>query len=149
MPAYSIEMARKIATFIRKNTTLIVVMFLAIIFFNQYYAYASSAAAVREGMSGRQASGGAELLYFSMDGCGHCKRFNPAWDEFVKQNKYPGLRKVKVMSDTEDPSEKSKLSKHKVKGFPTIVLVVGDQGIPFDGERTVAGLDKFCKEHLK
>ena len=149
MPAYSIEMARKIGTFIRKNTTLIVVMFLAVIFFNQYYAYASSAAAVREGMSGRQAGSGAELLYFSMDGCGHCKKFNPTWDKFVKQNKHPGLKKVKVMSDTEDPAEKSKLSKHKVKGFPTIILVVGDQGIPFEGDRTVAGLDQFCNEHLK
>ena len=141
-------MARKIATFIRKNTTLIVVMFLAIIFFNQYYAYASSAAAVREGMTGQQ-TGNEELLYFSMDGCGHCKRFNPVWDQFVKENKHPGLKKVKVMSDTSDPAEKSKLSKHKVKGFPTIVLVIGDKGIPFDGERTIAGLDEFCNKHLK
>ena len=144
-------MARKIATFIRKNTTLIVLLFVAVIFFNQYYAYVSSSAAIREGLVGQSGGGHAEIIYFAMKTCGHCKKFDPEWKKFVEKTKSDGLpvTPVKINADTTQSGEKAKLKAHKVKGFPTVILVTGNEGIPYDGARTADGLVNFCKQNLQ
>ena len=40
-----------------------------------------------------------ELVYFHMNGCGHCKRFTPVWDEFSE--KYNGQLKIKKLERNE------------------------------------------------
>ena len=80
-----------------------------------------------------------ELVYFHMTGCGHCKKFNPVWDEFSQS--YNGNLKLKKLERKEAGDL---LQKYEVKGFPT-VLLIDEQGNKkeFQGDRTVQGLESF------
>ena len=79
--------------------------------------------------------------YYYMNNCGHCKRFTPEWDDFVKS--YTGnikLRKVEASNAGDD------LQKYNIKGFPTVLLIddVGETK-EFNGPRTSDGLKTFLQ----
>ena len=80
-----------------------------------------------------------KLVYFHMNTCGHCKKFNPEWDKFALS--YNGPLEIKKVERNEAGSA---LEKYKIKGFPTILLIYGEDNTKeFDGDRTVTGLEKF------
>ena len=80
-----------------------------------------------------------ELIYFYMDGCGHCKTFSPIWDEFT--NNYKGNLRIKKY---ERKQAGDMIDKFQIQGFPTILLI-DEQGNKkeFNGDRTVKGLEQF------
>ena len=82
-----------------------------------------------------------ELVYFYMNGCGHCKKFSPIWDQFSSSyNGNVSLRKV------ERADAGSELDTYGVKGFPTILLLDGNGGKKeFQGDRTVDELNLFIQ----
>ena len=85
-----------------------------------------------------------EILLLHMNGCGHCKKMMPEWDEFVRNNNNTGLTTRAVEVD-EDPSLSKK---YQVSGFPTILLL-GENGNKietYEGERTAAGLTEYAKK---
>lgn len=82
-----------------------------------------------------------ELVYFYMNGCGHCKKFSPTWDQFASG--YKGNLKVRKVERSDAGSE---LDTYQVKGFPTILLLDGNGGKKeFQGDRTIQGLESFVK----
>ena len=84
-----------------------------------------------------------ELVYFHMNGCGHCKKFMPVWDEF--SGKYKGDLKLKKLEREEAGDDM--LSKYQVQGFPTILLLDGQGNKKeFQGDRTVSGLESFINQ---
>jgi thiol-disulfide isomerase/thioredoxin len=94
---------------------------------------------LREGYDGTK-----ELLLLHMNGCGHCKKLMPEWDEFVANND-SGI-KTRAVEVNEDPSL---AKKHGVTGFPTILLLGenGDKVDTYDGERTAEGLASYCNQN--
>ena len=77
-----------------------------------------------------------KLTYYHMDGCGHCKTFNPIWDKFTKEYKGPPHIKFEKIESKDAPSS--------VKGFPTIVLTKSDGSTSeFNADRTVGELQNF------
>lgn len=79
--------------------------------------------------------------------CGHCKSVKPHWDEMCDTwNRHKDVEFVQYNCD--DASGKAKCSEHNVRGYPTIMLTVGDKDIEFNGARTRAGLVKFLEDHL-
>ena len=82
-----------------------------------------------------------ELVYFHMNGCGHCKNFTPIWDQF--SSSYSGNLKLRKVERADAVSE---LEKYEVKGFPTILLLDGNGGKKeFQGDRTIQGLESFIQ----
>ena len=83
-----------------------------------------------------------ELVYFHMNGCGHCKRFTPIWDEF--SGKYNGEIKLKKLERNEAGDM---LNKYEIQGFPTILLL-DEQGNKkvFEGDRSISGLESFIAQ---
>tara|TARA_R110001592_G_scaffold45502_1_gene145407 strand:- start:371 stop:787 length:417 start_codon:yes stop_codon:yes gene_type:complete len=83
-----------------------------------------------------------ELVYFHMNGCGHCKRFTPIWDEF--SGKYNGEIKLKKLERNEAGDM---LDKYEIQGFPTILLL-DEQGNKkvFEGDRSIQGLESFINQ---
>tara|TARA_B100000927_G_C16295336_1_gene401238 strand:- start:57 stop:473 length:417 start_codon:yes stop_codon:yes gene_type:complete len=80
-----------------------------------------------------------KLVYFHMDTCGHCKKFNPEWDKFASN--YNGPLEIKKIERKE---AKEDLEKYQIKGFPSILLIdEQDNTKEFEGDRTAAGLEKF------
>ena len=83
-----------------------------------------------------------ELVYFHMNGCGHCKRFSPVWQEF--SDNYKGDLKLKKLERNEAGDL---LQKYEIQGFPTILLI-DEQGNKkeFQGDRTIQGLEAFISQ---
>jgi thiol-disulfide isomerase/thioredoxin len=82
-----------------------------------------------------------ELVYFHMNGCGHCKNFTPIWDQF--SSSYNGNLKLRKVERADAVSE---LEKYEIKGFPTILLLDGNGGKKeFQGDRTIQGLESFIQ----
>ena len=80
-----------------------------------------------------------ELIYYHMNGCGHCKKFTPEWEKFVQG--YNGSLKLKKIERADAGDD---LEKYQIQGFPTILLLDGKGNKKeFDGDRTVSGLEQF------
>lgn len=86
------------------------------------------------------------LTFFSMEGCGHCNKMKPEWDNFSKNN--TTSIKTKII-DSNSPEFEEHSKKHDIKGFPTILLLneKGDKLKDYDGGRNSEELHKFCKEN--
>ena len=105
-----------------------------------------SMSSMREGMGGNcyKPKGGKKMLvYFHMNGCGHCKNFDPEWSKFEGSNKQSGS--VVGTCKIEASSGHEGLKKCKVKGFPTLVLTDRDFNPikPYSGARKSDGLAAF------
>ena len=81
------------------------------------------------------------MIYFHMNGCGHCKKFTPTWDNF--SSKYVGP--LKLMKYEQKEAGKEMLEKYEIQGFPTVILV-DDKGDfkTYEGDRTISGLESFA-----
>jgi thiol-disulfide isomerase/thioredoxin len=82
-----------------------------------------------------------ELVYFYMDGCGHCKTFSPIWDQFASG--YSGnlnVRKVERAAAGND------IDKYEIQGFPSVLLLDGQGGKKeFSDDRNIQNLEAFAK----
>ena len=89
------------------------------------------------------------LFFFKASWCGHCKRFQPVWDEFKSELESNPLPIQLKEFDVDEEETKPLLEQHNVRGFPTILLEEsGKEDIVFTQNRTVEDLMGFCKEHL-
>ena len=77
--------------------------------------------------------------YYYMDKCGHCKKFTPEWDRFVRN--YTGDIKFKKV---ESEQAREDIEKYNITGFPT-VLIMDDAGESqeYNGPRTKDGLEEY------
>ena len=84
-----------------------------------------------------------ELVYFHMNGCGHCTKMMPEWHAFEKENN-TGVATKKL----ERGQAGSLIEKHKIQGFPTIMLLDNNDNKikDYSGPRTKSGLLEFCKK---
>jgi len=88
------------------------------------------------------------LVLAYADWCGHCKTFKPIWNDFKrKYGKVLDVRELNADKDGETIKEMN------IQGFPTIFMLKGGYRHEFEGQRNIAGLEKFVKgvtnDHLK
>jgi len=65
------------------------------------------------------------LLYFYMDNCFHCKKFNQTWIKLVK-----AYKSKLTMKKINGPSNEKLAEKYDVSSYPTIILVNGNKEVP-------------------
>ena len=80
-----------------------------------------------------------ELLYFYMEGCGYCKKFNPIWENLKMSIKDINLVKIN------GPKNKNLTQRYKVRGYPTIILIKDKFKIVYQGKRDIESLINFYK----
>lgn len=94
------------------------------------------------------------VIAFFMDGCGHCTKFKPEWENFSSQaaSQHWGNKVCIADMSGDDPDVSARFN---VRAFPTVLLFkngnIGPNGNPqeFNGPRTVDGLNEFVKQHVK
>ena len=90
----------------------------------------------------------AELLFFYVDWCPHCKTAKPAWEEIKTQYENKTINGYRVVfteiNCTNESAEVEQLmNKYSIEGFPTIKLLKDGQIIEYDAKPTKATLDQF------
>ena len=88
-------------------------------------------------------NGGAKLYFFYADWCGYCKRFKPEWAK-LKAEPNLGVQLEEVDCSNEAPAL---AREYDVKGFPTLILVNGNNKVTYEGERTKEALVSFIKDN--
>tara|TARA_B110000261_G_scaffold54979_1_gene64771 strand:- start:1495 stop:1965 length:471 start_codon:yes stop_codon:yes gene_type:complete len=89
-------------------------------------------------------SGSKSLIFFHMNGCGHCDKFMPTWEEV--KSEYSGAI---TLTEKESASATSDIEKFKIKGFPTILLVDSNNNKikEYNGDRSKSDVMKFLKDN--
>jgi len=95
----------------------------------------------------------AELLFFSVDWCPHCKTAKPEWESL--KNDYQGktingyvIIFTEVNCTNENPEIEKLMNTYKIEGYPTIKLLKDGQVIEYDAKPTKATLEQFLKSVL-
>jgi len=82
------------------------------------------------------------IIYnFNTSWCGYSLKFQPTWDEFSEANKDSNVKIVDVKCDKKENELLCNL--YPVDGFPTVLKVKGNVVIPYNGQRTLDGLQNF------
>ena len=89
-----------------------------------------------------------QLVFFHMNGCGHCESMKPEWKKLTDMGEYKGVKFL----DIENNENRELLKKHEIRGFPTIKLCkngVEDvkNCVTHQGERSAEALKKMIDQH--
>jgi thiol-disulfide isomerase/thioredoxin len=81
-----------------------------------------------------------KLVYFYMNGCGHCNNFTPIWDEFCSANS-SSIKTYKF----EQSQVQEQIANYSISGFPTILLLDENNAKidEYSGQRTVEALTSY------
>ena len=89
-----------------------------------------------------------EVVICKADWCGHCKKAAPEFQKLAAASPITlndgSKATVKILDADKDKSE---MSKYKVKGFPTVLIVDGGQTTEYPGERTASGVIDFLNSN--
>jgi thiol-disulfide isomerase/thioredoxin len=118
----------------RKNLLVILVLFVSLVALRFYLNK------VNEGFEGSSK----EVVICKADWCGHCKKAAPEFQKLLAASpitlKDGTTATVKILDADQDKSE---ISKYKVRGYPTILVVNGGQTTEYPGERSYDGVLNF------
>ena len=80
--------------------------------------------------------------------CGHCKKAAPEFSKLLAASpitlKDGSKAVVKILDADKDKTE---VSKYKVRGYPSILVVDGGQTTEYPGERTASGVIDFLNSN--
>ena len=95
----------------------------------------------------------AEVMFFHVDWCPHCKKALPEWNNFKKQyndkeiNGY--IIKCKDIDCTTESSDITSLTnKFQIESYPTVKMVKDTNTIEFDSKITSKTLERFVNTML-
>ncbi len=84
------------------------------------------------------------LIYnFNTKWCGYSLKFQPTWDKFTENNKNPNVKIIDVKCDKSENDDLC--NRYPVEGFPTVLKVKGTTVIPYNGPRSLEGLQEFAQ----
>jgi thiol-disulfide isomerase/thioredoxin len=95
----------------------------------------------------------AELLFFYVDWCPHCKTAKPIWDDLKSEYESKTIHGYKVVfteiNCTEETAEVEKLmNQYNIEGFPTIKLIKDGNVIEYDAKPSKDTLVNFLNTIL-
>ena len=100
-----------------------------------------------------QNSKDAEIMFFYVDWCPHCKTAKPAWNDVKSEYENKTINGYKVIfteiNCTEETAEvESLMNKYNIEGFPTIKLLKDGQVVEYDAKPTKETLTQFLNTVL-
>lgn len=128
-----------------RNTMLMILVLLTISVIT-YLCVKCMKSKTKESFSGDSST--KTLIFFKATWCGHCSRFKPVWDEFVKECEQKHNKTKLLELDIDNEESKPLMEKHNVRGFPHVVLVEEEKDdIVFTKNRTKEDLHAFLDEY--
>ena len=103
--------------------------------------------------SGESNSSDAELMFFHVDWCPHCKTALPEWEKIKKEynnKKINGHRILFLEYNCTEETEGTtkKIETYKIEGYPTIKLKIDGRVIEFDAKVNKENMEQFLSTVL-
>jgi len=142
-------------------TTILMILLFFVLIGVSYYLYTtySKSTTNYKANSEQRTSGSnsqsseAELLFFYVDWCPHCKTAKPAWDDIKAQYENKTINGYAIIfteiNCTQETAEvEQMMNKYNIEGFPTIKLIKDGQVIEYDAKPTKETLVQFLNTVL-
>jgi len=103
--------------------------------------------------SGESDSSDAELMFFHVDWCPHCKTALPEWEKIKKEYNNKKINGHRILfleyNCTEETEETTKkIETYKIEGYPTIKLKIDGRVIEFDAKVNKENMEQFLSTVL-
>jgi thiol-disulfide isomerase/thioredoxin len=85
------------------------------------------------------------LYLFKAEWCGHCKKFQPAWNNLENNSE---LKKKVNFVTMDSELQKNDILKFNIDGYPTIILEKGNKLINYENHRTITDVTSFINQHV-
>lgn len=124
-------------------SVLVVVSVIAIV----YMMYTCDKEIPVQTIDGFETDDPVHVEYFSMQGCPHCKAFDPIWDSVKSEVEASDTATSVVLHKYEVTTEagKEKAAEASVNAFPHIRKITSDGEVTvFNGKRDESSLKEFC-----
>lgn len=136
---------------------IIAIVVLIIFLFAAQYAYqwssGSSNSKFKNVANANTRNSEAQLYFFHVDWCPHCKKALPDWNQF--KSSYNGkeingykLKCIDLNCTDETGDVTSAINKYSIDSYPTIKLVKDEKTIDFDSKITSNSLEQFVNTML-
>ena len=89
-------------------------------------------------------SGVPRIINFNTEWCGYSKQFKPVWDEFSKLMRGRNIQVIDKKCDV----DKDFCKKNEIMGYPTVILFLENEKIPYNGPRKVESLINFVNKYI-
>ena len=97
----------------------------------------------------------AQVVFFTVDWCPHCKKSLPIWKEFCEKyntkiiNGYTVSCETFNCTDENDNIVKRTVDKYKIEGFPTIKIILNNEVYDYEAKPTMEHLEEWLHVTLK
>lgn len=88
-----------------------------------------------------------EIKLYYANWCKYSKMFLPEWDKFEQQapQQLPNITVSKIACEN---GQDAMCAENGVRGYPTVILYIGNKQIKFDKQRNCDELIKFVKDNM-
>jgi len=129
---------------------ILILLLVALYYYNQKSVTSKSMENFENGSDDKRT---AELMFFSVDWCPHCKTAKPEWEQLKAEYANKPINGYKVIftdidCTKETPQVEKLMNTYKIEGYPTIKLLKDGQVIDFDAKPTKDTLVKFLNTVL-
>ena len=137
--------------------TICIIALVIILLLIVFYIYSSQKSSISQSKENFENDSddkhNAELMFFSVDWCPHCKTAKPEWEQLkaeYKDKKINGYNIIFTDIDCtkETPQIEKLMNTYKIEGYPTIKLLKDGQVIDYDAKPTKDTLVKFLNTVL-
>ena len=88
-----------------------------------------------------------KIINFNASWCYWSKKLQPVWDNLTDSMKNKDIEVLDIKCELDE--NKDLCNRYQIEGFPTIKLIVGNNIIDYEGERSYEGLTKFINTNVK
>lgn len=123
--------------------------------YNKYYVSVNTpkASKFKDVANSTHKSKEAQVYFFHVDWCPHCKKALPDWNQFKSQidgkeiNGYQ-VKCIDLNCTDETGDVTAAINKYSIESYPTVKLVKDEQTIDFDSKITTTALEQFVNTML-
>ena len=88
-----------------------------------------------------------KIINFNASWCYWSKKLQPVWDNLTDSMRNKDIEVLDIKCELDE--NKDLCNRYQIEGFPTIKLIVGNNIMDYEGERSYEGLTKFINTNVK